>query len=169
MNRIAVPRTPVVVLAVAVGLVAAFFAVRSAVASAKAPSRVVAKTAHNAKLRETVLVTPKGLTLYSLSVERRGRFICTNSFCLSLWTPLVVPKGTHPIGASGLGTIKRPDGRVQVTFRGGPLYTFVEDHRRGDVKGNGFKDVGTWHAASPAKGNGSPAPPSNGGYGGYGG
>jgi len=28
-----------------------------------------------------------------LSAERKGRFICTDAYCRSLWTPLVVPKG----------------------------------------------------------------------------
>lgn len=169
MHRIAATaRPPVVVFAVAVGLIAAFFAFSSAVASAKPPSRVVAKTARDAKLGKTVLVSTKGLTLYSLSAERRGRFICTNSFCLSLWTPLVVPKGTAPVGVRGLGTLRRPDGRVQVTYRGGPLYTFVEDHKPGDIKGNGFKDVGIWHPASPMKTLAS-SPPPPGGYGNYGG
>ena len=34
-----------------------------------------------------------------------------------------------------------------MTYRGLPLYTFNEDTKRGDVKGNGFKDVGTWLVA----------------------
>jgi predicted lipoprotein with Yx(FWY)xxD motif len=38
-----------------------------------------------------------------------------------------------------------------VTFRGAPLYTFYLDHKRGDAGGEGFKDVGTWHAASPGR------------------
>jgi predicted lipoprotein with Yx(FWY)xxD motif len=93
-------------------------------------------------------VNRRGLTLNSLSVERRGRFICTDASCLSFWTPLVVAKGTTPTGITGLGTIKRPDGRVQVTYRGGPLYTFYLDPKRGDMGGEGFKDVGVWHAAA---------------------
>lgn len=82
-----------------------------------------------------------------MSVERRGRFICTDSSWLSFWTPLVVTKGAKPTGIAGLGTVKRPDGGVQVTYRGGPLYAFYLDRKRGDVGGEGFKDVGTWHAA----------------------
>jgi len=154
-------------LSLAVAVLAAFV-VASSMASARAPSMVVVRTARNAKLGKTVLVTKKGLTLYSLSAERHGRFICTTSFCLSLWTPLAVPKGTTPAGVSGLGTIRRPDGRTQVTFRGGPLYTFNEDHKRGDVNGNGFKDVGTWLAASPGPAQSAP-PPASGGYGSSGG
>lgn len=107
-------------------------------------------TAHNAKLKETVLVNRSGHTLYHLSVERKGHFICTNSACVSLWHPLIVPKGTKPTGRVPLGTVMRPNGQMQVTYKGEPLYSFAEDTKRGDVKGEGFRDVGVWHAASPA-------------------
>jgi predicted lipoprotein with Yx(FWY)xxD motif len=121
-------------------------------AMARAPHRAVAKTARNATLHKTVLVTRSGKTLYSLSAETHGKFICTGESCFSLWTPLVVKHGTRPTGVSLLATVKRPDGRTQVTYRGLPLYTFNEDRRPGDVKGNGFKDVGTWLAASATSG-----------------
>jgi predicted lipoprotein with Yx(FWY)xxD motif len=115
-------------------------------ASGKAAPLV--SSARNADLGKTVLVTRKGLTLYSLSVERHGRFICTDSEYLSFWTPLTVKKGTMPTGLARLATVKRPDGRTQVTYRGGPLYRFHLDRARGDTGSEGFKDVGVWHAAA---------------------
>ena len=130
---------------------------------AAAASRQVVRTTQNRSLDETVLVDRRGKTLYTLSAETRGRFICTTKFCLSLWTPLVVARGTTPAGAKLLATIRRPDGRTQVTYRGRPLYTFNQD-KPGDVKGNGFKDVGIWRAATP-KATKATQPPS-GGYGG---
>jgi predicted lipoprotein with Yx(FWY)xxD motif len=116
-------------------------------ATSAAAATPLVHTARNAHLKATVLVAHNGHTLYDLSVERHGRFICDTKFCLSLWTPLVVAKGTKPTGVAALGTIKRPDGHIQVTFRGAPLYTFNEDAKAGDAKGEGFKDVGIWHAA----------------------
>src|SRR5262249_27442192 len=96
------------------------------------------------------------------SAEMRGRFICTNSACLSLWKPLDIAKGAKPAGAPRLGTIRRPDGHIQVTYKGLPLYTFNLDRKKGDVKGEGFKDVGTWHAASPqAAAAAQPSPSPN--------
>jgi predicted lipoprotein with Yx(FWY)xxD motif len=97
----------------------------------------------------SVLANLKGRTLYSLSVEKHGKFICTAG-CLSVWHPLVVPKGVKPTGPVTLGTVKRPDGRIQVTYRGRPLYSFAEDTKKGETNGEGFKDVGTWHAAKQA-------------------
>jgi predicted lipoprotein with Yx(FWY)xxD motif len=137
--------------AFAAGLAAAFYAVN---ASSAGGTRVV-MTAKNKTLGKTILVNRQGLTLYSLSVERHGRFICKNAACLSLWKPLVVAKGVKPTGVSRLGTVKRPDGRIQVSYRGGPLYRFVQDRKRGDIKGNGFKDVGTWRVVVVGKPTGS--------------
>jgi predicted lipoprotein with Yx(FWY)xxD motif len=157
-------------LMVPVVLAAALLAVFAAQSgTAKSMSKqLVVKTANNPTLHKKVLVNRRGLTLYSLSVETRGRFVCTDHFCLSLWTPLVVPKGTTPTGALHLGTVKRPDGRIQVSYRGRPVYTFVQDRKPGDVKGNGFKDVGVWRPALPGSGgSAAPSPPSP--YPGYGG
>jgi predicted lipoprotein with Yx(FWY)xxD motif len=115
---------------------------------------------------KTLLVNRRGFTLYHLSVERKGHFICTSQACLAEWHPLVVKRGTTPTGAKSLTTVKRPDGRLQVAYKGGPLYTFDEDHKPGDMKGNGFKDVGTWHVVTVA-GKVQSAPSSSGGYSGY--
>ena len=115
----------------------------------------------------TILVNRRGLTLYHLSVERRGHFICTSKECLTEWHPLVVARGVTPSGVKSLSAVRRPDGKRQVAYKGGPLYTFDEDHKPGDMNGDGFKDVGTWHVVTVA-GKSQSAPSSSGGYsGGY--
>jgi predicted lipoprotein with Yx(FWY)xxD motif len=148
-------------------VVIAVAALSSASGSTAAASTV--KTGH--ALGKTVLVNRAGLTLYSLSAETKGRFICTGS-CVSVWHPLVVRRGQKPTGAHSLGTIRRPTGQTQVTYKGKPLYTFSGDHKRGDAKGEGFKDVGVWHAAVVGTSTKAPAAapqPTNTspGYGGY--
>jgi predicted lipoprotein with Yx(FWY)xxD motif len=163
MERAATRLGAAVAIVALLGVVAALYAVR---ASGAAHVHVVT-TANNKTLGQKVLVNRKGKTLYSLSVERKGKFICTDSMCLSLWKPLTIAKGAIATGVAHLTVVKRPDGRRQVAYRGGPLYTFVEDKRPGDVKGNGFKDVGVWRAATVVASPASPAPPSSGG--GYGG
>jgi len=126
------------------------------------------KTAHNATLNRTILVTRNGLTLYSLSAERHGRFICTTSACLAIWKPLVVARGVTPTGVKGLSVVKRPDMRRQVAFHGAPLYRFVQDTKPGQVKGNGFRDVGVWRpvttSSSTAPAAPTPAPSNSYGY-----
>jgi predicted lipoprotein with Yx(FWY)xxD motif len=132
-------------------------------AAAGGSKRVVAE-AQNPTLGKVVLTTRRGLTLYSLSVERHGRFICKGS-CLSLWHPLVVRKGVRPTGPVKLGTVRRPDGRTQVTYKGRPLYSFGGDSKKGEANGEGFKDVGTWHAAAVKRaGTSEPQPPSSSPY-----
>jgi predicted lipoprotein with Yx(FWY)xxD motif len=120
----------------------------SSIAAATTSKRVV-REANSPSLGKTVLTANNGLTLYTLSAEKHGTFICKGS-CLKDWHPLVVAKGVKPTGPVQLGTVKRPDnGRRQVTFEGRPLYTFDDDRKKGDANGEGFKDVGTWHAATP--------------------
>jgi predicted lipoprotein with Yx(FWY)xxD motif len=104
------------------------------------------RTASNKKLHHRILVNRRGHTLYALSAEKRGRFICTDRSCLSFWTPLEIAPGRRPTGVRSLGTVRRPGGQTQVTYRGRPLYTFNDDHRRGAIGGEGFRDVGVWHA-----------------------
>jgi predicted lipoprotein with Yx(FWY)xxD motif len=126
-------------------------------ASASASSKVVAKEAQSESLGATVLTRANGHTLYSLSVETHGRFVCTGG-CLGTWKPLVIPRGTKPKGPVRLGAIRRPDGKTQVTFKGRPLYSFDGDAKAGEANGEGFKDVGTWHAAKVSGASASPAP-----------
>ncbi len=129
-------------------LAAATLALLAVAASAAGTLKV--STAQNETLHKRILVTGGGRTLYSLSAERRGRFICTGA-CLSTWPPLILKNGAKPAGVRGLGSIARPDGRRQVTYKGKPLYRFASDAKKGDVGGEGFRDVGTWHAAAAPK------------------
>jgi predicted lipoprotein with Yx(FWY)xxD motif len=106
----------------------------------------------------SVLANLRGRTLYSLSVERRGKFICTAG-CLSIWHPLLVPSGVRPKGPVRLGTVERPEGKTQVTYKGRPLYCFAEDKRKGETNGEGIRDVGTWHAAKAPASSSQPNEP----------
>ncbi|HEX4733520.1 MAG TPA: hypothetical protein VH247_03830 [Thermoleophilaceae bacterium] len=142
---------------VVLGLIAAGTAM--ALSGQSSSSKSVVMTGH--AIGKKVLVTRSGMTLYSLSAETHGRFICKDKTCLSLWHPLTVSKGTKPTGASHLATVRRPDGRTQVTFQGKPLYTFVQDKKPGQAKGEGFKDVGTWHVASVSSTTAAPRSPSS--------
>jgi predicted lipoprotein with Yx(FWY)xxD motif len=98
------------------------------------------------------------MTLYHLTGEQNGKFICTNSGCLQIWHPLTA-SGT-PTGTVGsLATVRRPDGTLQVTYKGLPLYTFAQDHP-GTANGQGFKDVGTWTVVTVSPGAASSTTPT---------
>ena len=147
-------------------------------AAASSSASPVVKSASNATLGATVLVDSQGMTLYSLSAERNGKFICTSSACTQVWHPLTASTETPSGSVGSLGTVKRPDGTEQVTYKGMPLYTFAQDQTAGDAKGQGFKDVGTWTAvtvsatsgaaSTPASTPAESSPPSSGGASKYG-
>jgi predicted lipoprotein with Yx(FWY)xxD motif len=146
--------------------------------SASAPSTsagtAVVKAASVSSLGASVLVDAQGLTLYHLSGEQNGKWICASAACVKVWHPLAAPTGGAPSGSVGsLGTVKRPGGAVQVTFKGMPLYTFVGDTKPGEAKGQGIKDVGIWTAvtskgATASKPATATTAPSSSGGGGYG-
>jgi predicted lipoprotein with Yx(FWY)xxD motif len=116
-------------------------------------------TAKNAKVGQTVLVNGDGMTIYALSAEKNGKFICTDSKCLALWKPV---SGASKGDVGSLAMVNRPDGKQQATYKGEPLYTFTGDKKKGDANGEGFKDVGTWHAVAIS---GQPASSGSGGSG----
>lgn len=130
----------------------------SSTSTSSGESAAVVKTASNAGLRATVLVNAQGMTLYALSGEQNGKFICTSSACTQVWHPLSAPAGTPSGSVGSLATVKRPDGTVQVTYKGMPLYTFAQDQAPGETKGQGIKDVGTWTVVTVGSKSSSSAP-----------
>jgi predicted lipoprotein with Yx(FWY)xxD motif len=98
-----------------------------------------------------ILVGANGRTLYHDSAEGKNVVKCTGA-CSTHWPPLLIAPGAKPaagpgVNSSWLGTVKRPDGKLQVTYRGMPLYLFAGDKMAGDVKGQG--GAGIWHAIAP--------------------
>jgi predicted lipoprotein with Yx(FWY)xxD motif len=67
--------------------------------------------------------------LYAFTADSRGRSACSGA-CAAAWPPYIA-KGKLKAGAgvkqSLLGTIKRADGRRQVTYKGRPLYYYAHD------------------------------------------
>jgi predicted lipoprotein with Yx(FWY)xxD motif len=114
-----------------------------------------------------VLTNSAGLTLYSFAPDTATTSKCTGS-CATYWPPVKGP-ATAGSGVTGtLGVITRPDGTMQATYDGHPLYTYVADTAPGQNKGNGLNlSGGVWHevtvsGAAPAPGASSS---SHGGYG----
>jgi predicted lipoprotein with Yx(FWY)xxD motif len=133
----------------------------AASASSGSGGTAVVKTASVSTLGASVLVDAQGRTLYHLSGEQNGKWICTSATCVKVWHPLAAPPGGTPSGSVGsLGTITRPGGAMQVTFKGMPLYSFVGDTKPGEAKGQGIKDVGVWTAVTAHGATASPPAPA---------
>jgi predicted lipoprotein with Yx(FWY)xxD motif len=100
-----------------------------------------------------ILVDGRGRTLYLFEKDTRGTSRCAGA-CAALWPPLIA--SGRPLAVTGaraglVGTTKRADGRLQVTYDRHPLYTFFKDTRKGSTKGEGLDVFGAeWYAVSPA-------------------
>ena len=99
-----------------------------------------------------ILVDSKGITLYDF-VKDKGTMSACYGACAALWPPLVTkgkPIAGPGVRASLLGTTKRKDGKLQVTYKGHPLYTYVTDKKPGQTTGEGSKLFGAgWYALTP--------------------
>jgi predicted lipoprotein with Yx(FWY)xxD motif len=159
-------------------LVLAFAALVVAARGSAAPSGTQVKAAKTSLGR--VLVDARGKTLYLFLADKSGKSMCSGT-CAVYWPPLMT--GTKALAGAGvkaslLGTTKRSDGKLQVTYKGHPLYSFKLDAKAGQTKGEGLSDFGgLWWAVSPtgaavkhAAGAGTTPtpPPTDPGYGGYG-
>ena len=116
------------------------------------------------------LVGSNGKSLYTNSVDTGSTFGC-NGACLSEWPPVLgTPTAGSGVQQSALSTEMRPDGTMQVTYNGKPVYEFAEDMAAGDTKGNGEHDSGiTWTLAGSSSSPATPAPSSSSSYSGGGG
>ena len=123
-------------------------------AAASQSSSAAAATTHEVKVAHTTagnaLVGDGGKTLYFFAKETNGTIACTGS-CTGIWPPFTLDAGEKTSAGSGvtagwLATVKRPDGKTQVTYAGHPLYYFASDKAAGDARGNGY--LGIWFIAT---------------------
>lgn len=90
------------------------------------------------------LVGPNGRTLYLFQADKNGMSACSGA-CAAAWPPVTLtgtPKAGMGVSQALLGTIKRSDGTVQVTYNGHPLYYFTADTAAGIAHGQAVKAFG---------------------------
>ena len=132
---------------------AAQVAMAADASATKRPTIVV--TARTSRTLGTYLVNANGFTLYTFALDTHGKSACTGA-CASEWPPVTVPKGgklsslVHGVKSSRLGTIKRTNGKLQLTYEGKPLYRFAGDKKPGQAGGQHFDNVWFVALASPA-------------------
>lgn len=113
-------------------------------------SNLALGTNGNAKLG-TYLIGYTGMTVYTKSTDTAGTSTCYGD-CATLWPPYIVGPEDNinqlKAGVTGkTDTIKRTDGKLQMTYNGKPLYFFAGDKANSDVTGEGVG--GVWHVAKP--------------------
>ena len=88
-----------------------------------------------------VLEVGNGRVLYVHAGDSATASTCLDT-CATAWPPLAIAAGTQivaPPGAKGaFASITRPDGSVQLTYRGKPLYFWQKDVDPGDTTGQGI-------------------------------
>ena len=151
---------PAVATALAlVALAAGTFGATAAAApdATSAPSATTSARSATVKVAHSrlgkILVDSRGRSLYVLSADRTRKSTCFGA-CAQAWPPLrATRKPTVGTGlkASKVGTIKRSDGKAQVTYNGHPLYRFVKDTKAGQTNGQGIVAFGgRWSVVSTA-------------------
>jgi predicted lipoprotein with Yx(FWY)xxD motif len=100
------------------------------------------------------LADTAGLTLYWTSRDTVGQSNITGT-TLANWPVFYSTADSAPLlvipsalNTTDFGTITRPDGSKQTTYKGWPLYYYVQDKKSGDANGQGLG--GVWFVVNPA-------------------
>jgi predicted lipoprotein with Yx(FWY)xxD motif len=93
------------------------------------------------------VLTSDGFTLYRYTKDsaKPSKSKCTGK-CATTWPPVVTdgPIGTNVIDPTMMGSVRRPDGKDQLTINGWPVYRYAKDTAPGIVTGQGVD--GVWSA-----------------------
>ena len=100
-----------------------------------------------------VLFDANGQVVYVFEIDGRNRSNCTSTECVRAWPPVLTeqePTAGAGVDASLLGTIRRSDGKLQVTYDGRPLY-FYEHEAHGEIKCHNVDlHGGLWWVVTPS-------------------
>jgi predicted lipoprotein with Yx(FWY)xxD motif len=140
-------------------LVLAVAAMVASLGAAATRSSAASRTNATVSLRKTalgtILVNAKGRSLYLFAKDKHDKSACSGA-CATYWPPLIVhgkPTAGAGVKAALLGTTKRSNGSLQVTYNRHPLYTFALDKKAGQVSGQGSTAFGAHWWATSARGS----------------
>jgi predicted lipoprotein with Yx(FWY)xxD motif len=116
-------------------------------------ARIVAETSDFGR----VLFDANGQVVYAFEIDGENRSNCTSADCVQAWPPVLTrepPSAGTGVDERLLGTIRRSNGQLQVTYNGRPLY-FYEHEAPGEIKCHNVDlHGGLWWVVTP---NGEPA------------
>jgi predicted lipoprotein with Yx(FWY)xxD motif len=119
----------------------------AATTSASGAASVVVVSKHG-KPGTILAAGPKKLTVYLFEADKGTASACSGA-CASVWPPVTTSGSATASGAAqsaDLGTITRPDGTKQVTYKGHPLYYYAGDSKPGDINGQNLSQFGApWY------------------------
>ncbi len=99
-----------------------------------------------------ILFDGRGFVLYAFTRDPRGRSACSRA-CAAAWPPYTVggtPRAGAGVKRALLGTTRRADGKLQVTYNGRPLYYYVGDRAPRQILCQNVSEFGgLWLVARP--------------------
>ena len=99
----------------------------------------------------SMLFDSKRQAIYIFERDSDGKTVCYDE-CAEAWPPVYTegePKAREGVKQSLLGTLKRRDGRLQVTYRGQPLYFYAHEGP-GEVRCHNVNlNGGLWWVVGP--------------------
>ena len=102
----------------------------------------------------TVLFDGKGRVLYGFTHDRRGKPSRCYGACAAAWPVYYKAAGKLRAGKGVkqklIGTVRRKNGRLQLTYNGWPLYYYVSDVHAGQISCQNVDEFGgLWLVVSP--------------------
>jgi predicted lipoprotein with Yx(FWY)xxD motif len=100
-----------------------------------------------------VLFDGRGHVLYAFTRDRHAKSACDGA-CARAWPPYIVsspPRAGAGVAGRRLGTTRRADGSLQVTYAGRPLYYYIGDRRPGQILCQNVTEFGgIWRVVRPS-------------------
>jgi len=100
-----------------------------------------------------ILFDGRGYVLYGFTRDPQRKSACSGP-CARAWPPYIVksrPRAGAGVTARRLGTTKRKDGSLQVTYAGRPLYYYVGDRKPGQILCQNVSEFGgVWRVVRPS-------------------
>jgi predicted lipoprotein with Yx(FWY)xxD motif len=122
-------------------------------AGAHAGARGSATVSAGSSAYGRILFDARGFVLYAFTRDGRGGSTCSGA-CAKAWPPYLVagtPRAAGGARASLVGTTRRPDGRLQATYGGRPLYYYVGDTKPGRILCQNVREYGgVWLVVHPS-------------------
>jgi len=124
---------------------------QATIAHTAGATKAATLTAHSSRYGR-ILFDGRGRVLYLFARDRGGRSNCSGA-CAKAWPPFLTkgaPTTLSGVNAKLLGTTRRSNGTLQVTYAKHPLYYFKEDTKPGQIKCQNVSNFGgLWLVVAP--------------------
>ena len=125
------------------GILTASILANQAMAYGKTPAEPSLVTVVSGDKGEKFLADSINKTLYTFDLDAgKASPVCAGD-CAEVWPPYIVTDEESAALRAPLAVIKRKNEKLQLTYEGKAVYTYIFDRVSGDIKGDGLG--GVWH------------------------